>query len=109
MGSEDLKSALQNANEVELTVTGRKSGQESSRPIWFVEEGDKVLLLPVGGSGANWFKNIQRTPTVGLAADGCGVPRRGKADRGTVRSRPCRRGLQRQVRGGPGEGVLPGG
>jgi hypothetical protein len=70
MGSEDLKSALQNANEVELTVTGRKSGQESSRPIWFVEEGDKVLLLPVGGSGANWFKNIQKTPTVGLAADG---------------------------------------
>jgi deazaflavin-dependent oxidoreductase (nitroreductase family) len=70
MGSAELKSALQNANEVELTVTGRKSGQESTRPIWFVEEDDKLLLLPVGGSSANWFKNVQKTPTIGLAADG---------------------------------------
>jgi F420H(2)-dependent quinone reductase len=68
MGAEDLKSALQNKNEVELTVTGRKTGNQSTRPIWFVEEGDKVLLLPVGGSSANWFKNIQQTPTIGLAA-----------------------------------------
>jgi F420H(2)-dependent quinone reductase len=68
MGSEELKSALRDANEVDLTVTGRKSGQQSTRPIWFVEEDDKVLLLPVGGSGANWFKNIQQTPTIGLAA-----------------------------------------
>jgi deazaflavin-dependent oxidoreductase (nitroreductase family) len=70
MGSAELKSALQNANAVELTVTGRKSGQESTRPIWFVEDGDKVLLLPVGGKDANWFKNVQKTPTIGLAAGG---------------------------------------
>jgi hypothetical protein len=70
MGSAELKSALQNANEVKLTVTGRKSGQESTRPIWFVQEDDKVLLLPVGGSGASWFKNVQKTPTIGLAAGG---------------------------------------
>jgi hypothetical protein len=70
MGAEELKSALQGANEVELTTTGRKSGKESTRPIWFVEEDDKVLLLPVGGSGSNWFKNVQKTPTIGLAAAG---------------------------------------
>jgi F420H(2)-dependent quinone reductase len=69
MGSDELKSALQNANEVELTVTGRKSGRESSRPIWFVEEGDKVLLLPLGGSDNNWYKNLRKTPAIGLAAD----------------------------------------
>jgi hypothetical protein len=70
MAADELKSALQNANEVELTVTGRKSGNESSRPIWFVLEGDKVLLLPVGGSDANWYRNIQKTPTIGLRAEG---------------------------------------
>jgi hypothetical protein len=70
MGSDELKSALQDANEVDLTVTGRRSGQESSRPIWFVLEGDKVLLLPVGGSTSNWYRNIRKTPTVGLRADG---------------------------------------
>jgi len=70
MGSDELKSALQDANEVDLTVTGRKSGNESSRPIWFVLEEDKVLLLPVGGMEANWYRNIQKTPTIGLRADG---------------------------------------
>jgi hypothetical protein len=36
MGSDELRNALRDANELELTVTGRKSGRESSRPIWFV-------------------------------------------------------------------------
>jgi hypothetical protein len=39
MGPEELKNALQNTNEIELTVTGRTSGRESSRPVWFVQEG----------------------------------------------------------------------
>ena len=69
MGSEELKSALQDANEVELTTTGRKSGNQSSRPIWFVEEDDKLFLLPVSGSKSNWYLNVEKTPTIGLAAD----------------------------------------
>jgi hypothetical protein len=70
MAADELKSALQDANEVELTVTGRRSGNESSRPIWFVLEDDKVLLLPVGGTDANWYRNIQKNPTIGLRAAG---------------------------------------
>jgi len=70
MGSDELKSALQDANEVDLTVTGRKSGNETSRPIWFVIEGDKLLLLPVGGTDSNWYRNVAKTPTIGLTADG---------------------------------------
>ena len=70
MGSEELKSALQDANEVELTTTGRKSDQESSRPLWFVEENDKLLLLPISGSKSNWYRNVEKTPTIGLTADG---------------------------------------
>lgn len=70
MATDELKSALQDSNEVELTVTGRKSGQESSRPVWFVLEGDKVLLVPVTGTDSSWYRNIEKTPTVGLRADG---------------------------------------
>ena len=70
MAADELKSALEDANEVELTVTGRKTGNESSRPIWFVLEGDKVLLLPVGGTDSSWYRNVKKTPTVGLTADG---------------------------------------
>jgi deazaflavin-dependent oxidoreductase (nitroreductase family) len=70
MAASELKSALEDRNEVELTVTGRKSGHESTRPVWFVVEGDKVLLLPVTGTDSNWYRNIEKTPTVGLRADG---------------------------------------
>jgi deazaflavin-dependent oxidoreductase (nitroreductase family) len=70
MAAEELKEALRETNEVELTVTGRKSGRESSRPIWFVEDGDRLLLLPVSGSDSDWYRNAVKTPEIRLAADG---------------------------------------
>ena len=70
MSAGDFKDAAQQATEVNLTVTGRKSGRESTRPIWFVEEGDRLLLLPVSGTGSNWYRNVLKTPEVRLAADG---------------------------------------
>jgi deazaflavin-dependent oxidoreductase (nitroreductase family) len=70
MSASDIKDALQDKNEVDLTVTGRKSGNESSRPIWFVEDGDRLLLLPVSGSSSNWYRNLVKTPEIRLAADG---------------------------------------
>ncbi len=70
MGLEELRNALGNTNVIELTVTGRTSGRESSRPVWFVQEGEKLFLLPVGGSDSNWYKNLLKTPAIGLAADG---------------------------------------
>ena len=70
MAADDLRSALQGANEVQLTVTGRKSGQESTRPIWFVEDGERLLLLPIHGTDTGWYRNIVKTPEIRLAADG---------------------------------------
>jgi deazaflavin-dependent oxidoreductase (nitroreductase family) len=70
MAEEEFKNVLQDNDEVELTVTGRKTGNESSRPIWFVEEGDRVLLLPITGSDSNWYRNLVKTPEIGLAAAG---------------------------------------
>ena len=72
MALEELRNALQDTSKVELTVTGRKSGRESSRPLWFVAEGEKLYLLPVGGSDSNWYKNIEKTPSIGLTAVGAG-------------------------------------
>jgi deazaflavin-dependent oxidoreductase (nitroreductase family) len=70
MAAEDFRSALQQTQEIDLTVTGRRSGNESTRPIWFVEEGDRVLLLPVTGTDSNWYRNIKKDPEIKLAADG---------------------------------------
>jgi deazaflavin-dependent oxidoreductase (nitroreductase family) len=70
MASEKFKKALEASREIELTITGRKSGREISFPVWFVRDGEKLYLVPVRGSDTNWFKNVLETPTVRLAAGG---------------------------------------
>jgi hypothetical protein len=70
MAGEEFKDALRDRNEVDLTVTGRKTGHESSRPIWFVVDGERLLLLPVSGSDSNWYRNAVKTPAIRLAANG---------------------------------------
>ena len=62
--------ALSTADEIELTVTGRRSGRPSTRPVWFVQEGNTIYLLPVTGSDSAWFKSVLKNPTITLAADG---------------------------------------
>jgi deazaflavin-dependent oxidoreductase (nitroreductase family) len=83
----ELKQALDDAREVDLTVTGRKSGQPSTRPVWFVEEGGTVYLMPVGGSGASWYKNLLETPTIQLSAEGADAETEAKpvTDAGVVK------------------------
>jgi hypothetical protein len=70
MAEAELIQVLEGAREVELTVTGRRSGEESSRPVWFAQDGERMYLVPVGGSGSNWYRNILQTPRIRLVADG---------------------------------------
>src|SRR6266581_1255922 len=70
MARTDFRSALQSANELEITVTGRTSGRSLSYPVWFVLEGEKLSLIPVKGSDTDWYKNVRKTPTIRLAARG---------------------------------------
>ena len=63
-----LKDRLERYREIELTVVGRESGKKSSRPVWFVLEGDKVYLLPVAGSETQWFKNVRKNPQIQVKA-----------------------------------------
>ncbi len=66
----DFSSAVQSANEIEITVTGRTSGRSHSYPIWFALDGDKLYLIPVKGSDTEWYKNVRKTPTIRLATRG---------------------------------------
>ena len=70
MATAELKSALQTASEIEITVTGRRSGLAISNPVWFVEEAEKLHLLPVGGAESDWYRNVLKTPTIRIAAGG---------------------------------------
>jgi deazaflavin-dependent oxidoreductase (nitroreductase family) len=70
MADEEFKKALEGSREIELTVTGRTSGREISTPVWFVRHGEKAYLVPVRGSDSDWYKNLLKTPTIRLAAEG---------------------------------------
>jgi deazaflavin-dependent oxidoreductase (nitroreductase family) len=70
MANEDFVKALESSREIELTVTGRRSGREISFPVWFVREGEKLYLVPVTGSDSDWYKNVLKTPAIRLAAGG---------------------------------------
>jgi deazaflavin-dependent oxidoreductase (nitroreductase family) len=70
MATEEFIKALESSPEIQLTVTGRKTGREISMPVWFVRAGDRLDLVPVTGSSSAWYKNVLKVPTVHLAIDG---------------------------------------
>jgi len=61
---------LASSREVEITVTGRKSGRSISTPVWFVHEGGNLYLLPVKGSDSDWYKNVTAKPEMQISAKG---------------------------------------
>lgn len=65
-----LKEHLSRANEITITVTGRKSGRAISNPVWFTCEGDQLYLLPVRGSDTEWYKNVLKNPSLRVEAGG---------------------------------------
>ena len=68
MGAAELEQALESTREIQITVTGRKSGRQITIPVWFVEEGEELYLLPVRGSDADWYRNLLKNPTIRVAA-----------------------------------------
>ena len=69
-----LKDRLSRYREINLSVTGRKSGRTISQPVWFVFDvalhDHKVYLLPVRGSDTQWYKNVLKNPSIRIDARG---------------------------------------
>ena len=78
MSKADLHRRLNSANEITLSVKGRKSGKDIPRPVWFVYEGNTLYLLPVQGSGTSWYKNLLVDPTLKISVNGIEISVRGK-------------------------------
>jgi deazaflavin-dependent oxidoreductase (nitroreductase family) len=68
-----IRDRLSRSRELNITVTGRKSGRAISIPVWFVSEGDKLYLLPVQGSNTQWYKNVLKNPMIRIDARGAGA------------------------------------
>ena len=65
-----LRDRLSRSSEINITVTGRKSGRAISNPIWFVWDEERLYLLPVQGSGTQWYKNVLENPSIRIDALG---------------------------------------
>ena len=65
-----LKNRLSRSREINITVTGRKSGRAISIPVWFVLENGKLCLLPVSGPDTQWYKNVLKNPSIQIEAGG---------------------------------------
>ncbi|HKS75055.1 MAG TPA: nitroreductase/quinone reductase family protein [Terriglobales bacterium] len=65
-----LKDGLSRNKEIEISVTGRKTGRTISVPVWFALDGETLYLLPVQGSSTQWYQNVLKKPSIRVAAGG---------------------------------------
>jgi deazaflavin-dependent oxidoreductase (nitroreductase family) len=65
--AKEVKNVLEGTSEIEITVTGRRSGRKISNPVWFVQDGKRLFLMPITGSNSDWYKNVRETPTIQVA------------------------------------------
>ncbi len=63
-----FRTSLSRAQEIEISVTGRKSGRTISIPIWFAADDGTLYLLPVKGSDTQWYKNVLKNPSIRVKA-----------------------------------------
>ena len=68
--NDDLKDRLSRDREINIRVTGRKSGHTISNPVWFALDEDQLYLLPVKGSDTQWYKNVLKNPSIRIDARG---------------------------------------
>ena len=57
MAEKEFLDALNSSIEIQLIVKAR-SGRRTSRPVWFVLEGETLYLLPVVGSDTKWYQDL---------------------------------------------------
>ena len=68
MDSSQVQKALDSSVELQITVTGRKTGRQHSTPVWFVREGKTIFLMPTNGSQNQWYKNVQKSRKIKISS-----------------------------------------
>jgi hypothetical protein len=71
--NEALRKRLARETDIDISVTGRKSGRTITLPVWFVWEAAagetaKLILLPAYGSDTQWYKNVLKHPIITVKA-----------------------------------------
>ena len=58
MAQAEFVNALQDREEISITVKGRRSGRAVRLPVWFTLEGKTLWLLPLHGARTQWYRNV---------------------------------------------------
>lgn len=70
MVDKEFAEALDNAREINISTVGRKTGSDITLPLWFVRQDGRLYLLPMAGSGSNWYKNVRKAGSLRVATRG---------------------------------------
>jgi deazaflavin-dependent oxidoreductase (nitroreductase family) len=54
---------IKDRSTIDLTTTGRKSGKEHTRPIWFVVSEGRIVVQAGKDGKTDWYRNLLKTPT----------------------------------------------
>jgi len=68
MDSSEVQKVLDSSVELQIAVTGRRSGREFSTPVWFVREGKTIFLMPVEGSKNQWYRNVLKSRRIKISS-----------------------------------------
>ena len=63
-------SRIERASTIELTTTGRKTGKEHTKPIWFVVSEQKIVVQAGKSGKTDWYRNLLKMPTGVVRQDG---------------------------------------
>jgi proline iminopeptidase len=77
-----------------LTTTGRKTGEEHTTPlIYALDDGNAVIVASKGGAPEHpgWYRNLTKTPEVGVQIKGDVFRARARTTEGEERERLWRR------------------
>jgi proline iminopeptidase len=77
-----------------LTTTGRKTGEQHSNPLIFTKDGDNAVIVASKGGAPEhpgWYRNLVKTPEVGVQIKGDRFRARARDATGEERERLWRR------------------
>ncbi len=54
---------IRDSSTIELTTTGRKTGKQHTRPVWFVVSDEKIVVQAGKSGKTDWYRNLQKKPS----------------------------------------------
>jgi deazaflavin-dependent oxidoreductase (nitroreductase family) len=57
---------MKNQSTIDLTTTGRKTGKEHTRPVWFVVLDDRIVVQAGKNGKTDWYENLQKNPAANV-------------------------------------------